>query len=129
MVIKVSSRFIRYFLICVGILIFVFASQIFFQNFSMDSTIKDLKSKQKEMQEKTLWVNKYYKPYLTSNISKTIFSHRNWVLNENEIVVSIIYFENEKDISVNKYNKFVEKNKLTWNKFFLQILWKLDLVK
>ena len=128
MVIKLYSRFIRYFLILIWTLIFVFASQIFFQNFNMNFTREDLKVQQKKLLEETLWASKYYKPYLHSQISQLIFSHRNGVLTENEIVVNIVPFENEDDTQVNKYEKTIEKNKLTWNEFFLQMLWKLDLI-
>ena len=118
-----NVRIIRYLVFFVGLLILSYATQIFVQNFNIQSKIHTLKQEQKQLSWDSLWMKSYYKKFLSSDYSKLIFSHKNGITIWNEVLVQIKYsgLNNSGEKLLDSYNR-VSKNHLEWWTFFQDII-------
>ncbi len=128
---KIKQRYVRYFILLFSFIIFTYAVKIFVQNFNMNKEINKLKIKQSNLSWETIWMDKYYKPYVNSDYMKKAFLHKSWIPNKNEILVKIGV---KKDIdtwvaskSVGNYKKYNYTNDVQdkWNMFFLSLCKKI----
>jgi len=112
MKINFSLRVLRYILIGISIIIFTSAIQIFVQNFNIESEINDLKTKQYQLSQDSLWRKNFYQPYLDSKYSKLLFAHQAWVVWKDEKIIKIVVEDNKKILE----KKEVIKNNIDWKK-------------
>ena len=106
---KFNTRIIRYILIIVSMIIFAYTIQIFVQNFNIEKEIKELKHTQYILSGDTYWTKNYYEPFLETKYAKLIFKHRAWILQDNEILVKIAYFD-KKTESIDKKEENLYNN-------------------
>jgi len=71
------------------------------QNFNVEKEIKDIKTDQKQLSGDTYWLEHYYKPFLKTDYAKMFFKHRAWIIQDNELLVKIVYFSDNPDVENN----------------------------
>jgi hypothetical protein len=89
----------------------------------MNQTIIELQEKEKELTWTTIWLKKYYEPFLKSDYADYFFRHKSWIPAKNEILLKIVYEKNKKSEVISLKKNTI--NKLTWNLFFRRILLQL----
>ncbi len=120
---KIKQRYVRYFILLLSFVIFTYAIKVFVQNFNMNKEINTLKIKQSNLSWDTVWMAKYYKPYVNSDYAKKSFLHKLWMPSKNEILIKIGV---KKTIvtwfvqSIDNYKKYNYTNDVQgkWNSFF-----------
>lgn len=123
-----NLRYLRYFLFFLSFLIFAYATQVFLQNFNMDSWIQELKKTQSELSWETFWIKNYYEPFLKSKYANFIFKHRSSIALDNEILIKFEKNEfddndlqkNIKNVNTNSDSNSANKQ---WLDFFTEMKW------
>ena len=124
---KIKQRYIRYVILLFAFIIFTYAIKVFFQNFNMNKEITNLRLEQSNLSGDTVWMKKYYKPYVNSKYMKKAFLHKSWIPASDEILVKITQWtENitwDMINSIEKYKNYDYNDNVqgNWNKFFLAL--------
>ena len=120
-------RYLRYVLFFLSFLIITYSIKIFVQNFNMNKEISNLKNIQIQLSWDTLWMKKYFKPYVKTYYSKQSIEHSSWIPNNSEILINI---RKNTNILTWVYKTSIENNnniiyntdaQEKWNTFFKKL--------
>lgn len=120
---KLNFRYIRYGLFIISFVILIFAIKVFLQNFNMNKNIQQLKDTQLNLSWDTLWLKKYYNPFLKSDYAKLLILHTSWLPAKNEILIRINKINNLPKLDTNIIKQ--DKKIIPWSSedFWYNFFW------